>query len=101
MRVAIGGRVGWHRTERGGHGDVEIALRQALALATTKTKARRLPVLPTPGENLDFGAPLFDPEIAGLTVDKARRRAQDLCRGGFGAAGMAGQGRAVAGSVAW
>jgi PmbA protein len=98
VRVALGGRVGWHRTESGGHGDVEIALRQALALATTKTKARRLPVLPTPGESLDFGAPLFDPEIAGLTVDKARRRAQDLCRGGFGAAGMTGQGNGNGGS---
>lgn len=102
VRVAVGGRVGWHRTESGGHGDVEIALRQAMALATTKSKARRLPVLPTPGELIELSAPLFDPEIAALTVDKARRRAQDLCRGGFGAAGlgaagMAGQGGGLSG----
>ena len=78
VRVVQNGRVGWHRTESGGVGDVEIALRQAMALATTQPKARRLPVLPTPGDPLDFETPIFDPEIAGLTIEKARRRAKEL-----------------------
>lgn len=82
VRVVENGRVGWHRTESGGVGDVEIALRQALALATSQPKARRLPVLPTPDDAIETSAALFDPEIAGLTIDKARRWAQDLCRGG-------------------
>lgn len=99
VRVVENGRVGWHRTDSGGVGDVEIALRQALALATSQPKARRLPVLPTPGEAAEAAAeqagapPLFDPEIAALTVDRARRRAQEFCRAGAASfAGGAGAG---------
>lgn len=96
VRVVENGRVGWHRTESGGPGDVEIALRQALALATSQPKARRLPVLPTPGDGEGPGPlpALFDPEVAGLTVESARRLAQEFCRSGFGEGGGGAGGQA-------
>lgn len=81
VRVVEKGRVGWHRTESGGVGDVEIALRQAMALATVQPVARRLPVLPLPSEEIVVPDDLFDPRIAGLDLDAARSQARALCSG--------------------
>lgn len=81
VRVVVKGRVGWHRMERGEIGQVEIALRQAMALATTQKTARRLPVLPMPGDDIVVQPSLFDPRVADLDVETARRQAQALCTG--------------------
>lgn len=74
LRVVEGGRPGWHRTEVRSQGELENAVRSALAVATTQDRARRRPVLPTTTGNVELPAKLFDRAVARLDVDAAREK---------------------------
>lgn len=74
LRVVEGGRPGWHRTEVRSQGELENAVRSALAVATTQDRARRRPVLPTTTGNVELPAKLFDRAVARLDVEVARHR---------------------------
>ncbi len=79
IRVVEGGRVGWHRTDSEQAPFLQNGLRQALALAKVQEKVKSLPLLPTRIEETSPELPLFDPAIAELSHEDARRRLADWC----------------------
>ncbi|MDA8016394.1 MAG: metallopeptidase TldD-related protein [Thermoanaerobaculia bacterium] len=77
LRVVEGGRPGWHRTEARTQGELENAVRAALAVATTQERARRRPVLPTTTGHIELPTKLFDRAVARLDVEGARERLRE------------------------
>lgn len=84
VRVVESGRPGWHRTEVRQRGELENAIRHALAVSTTQPRARRRPVLPTTIGAIESPAKLFDRAVIRLDVEPARER----LRGWLEAAGL-------------